>query len=177
MNSIKIIQSSPIGTGSTLLLNLLHGFLLPNEGIHYDTEKLIHKYLITKTHNLDIDFLEKKYSNYKLYFIMSERYDDKVTRVIDNSYRNKENVLIINYNIINETNNNTIDNIINNIYSLFIDFLPKELIPKKNEDLIKKDMKERIILMNKKCEELKGKSFGQWDNFTGIHGSHRNRKY
>ena len=79
---IKIIQSSPTHTGSTLLLNLIHGFVCPQEEIHWDTDNLIHKFLITKTHNTNVTQLENKFSQYKLFFIMSERNDDKVQRLI-----------------------------------------------------------------------------------------------
>ena len=69
-------------TGSTLLLNLIHGFISPQEEIHYDTETLIEKLLITKTHNINITQLENKYPQYKLFFIMSERNDSKIKKNI-----------------------------------------------------------------------------------------------
>ena len=47
ITKFKIIQSSPARTGSTLLLNLIHGYLLPDEEIHCPTERLIGKFLIT----------------------------------------------------------------------------------------------------------------------------------
>ena len=57
---IKIIQLSPHHTGLTLLLNLIHVFLSPNESIHWDTKKLIDEYSITKTHNINIVQLIKE---------------------------------------------------------------------------------------------------------------------
>lgn len=87
--NIKIIQSSYPGTGSTLLSNLIHGFLSPHEEIHYDTESLIDEYLITKTHNTNIEELEQKYPQYKLFFIMSERNDNKIRRPINEEYKKK----------------------------------------------------------------------------------------
>ena len=67
---IKIIQSSHPKTGSTLLLNLIHGFISPQEEIHWNTESLIDKFLITKTHDINITQLENKYPQYKLFFIL-----------------------------------------------------------------------------------------------------------
>lgn len=40
----KIIQSSPIHTGSTLLLNLIHGYLLPDEKVRLNPKELIHNF-------------------------------------------------------------------------------------------------------------------------------------
>tara|TARA_B100000900_G_C20588764_1_gene720746 strand:- start:969 stop:1511 length:543 start_codon:yes stop_codon:yes gene_type:complete len=175
MKEIKIIQTSPTRTASTVLLNLLHGFLIPNEEIHWSTETLIDKYLITKTHNIDVNSLENKYNKYQLYFVMSERNDDSVNKLIDNKYRTKTNVLIVNYTELNETESNTLDNIIDNMFNKFINFLPQEIIPKKNKNVFKEDMKKRIEKMNKIKEEIKDKPFSYWDKFTGIHGHHTNR--
>ena len=81
MKEIKIIQVSPKHTGSTLLVNLIHGFLCPNENVHCEIEDIIDDYLVTKTHNTDIEDFEQKYPNYKLYFIMSERNDKKYRKL------------------------------------------------------------------------------------------------
>ena len=69
MDKFRIIQSSPVRTGSTVLLNLIHGFLSPNECIHWNSEVLIDKFLITKTHNTNIDYWENNYKNYNLQFL------------------------------------------------------------------------------------------------------------
>tara|TARA_B110000879_G_C11175577_1_gene515812 strand:+ start:2274 stop:2813 length:540 start_codon:yes stop_codon:yes gene_type:complete len=172
----KIIQSSPKHTGSTLLLNLIHGFLSPDEAIHWDTERLIDKYLITKTHNLHIEEWENKYQQYKLFFIMSERNDSKVKKLINEKYKQKSNVLIINYDKLLETDKRSINDIIDYVFDIFINFIPKELHPQKDNHLIKEDMKKRINKLNETVERMKDKSFELWDRFTGIHGSHRNRK-
>ena len=37
-------------------------------------------------------------------------------------------------------------------------------------------MKKRIIRVNETVIQMKDMSFEIWDNFTGIHGGHRNRK-
>ena len=107
---------------------------------------------------------------------MSERNDDKVKKLINNNYRKYTNVLIFNYNELLETDKNDLNNIINNAFNKFMNFIPKELIPEKSSDLIKEDMKKRIIRVNETVIQMKDMSFEIWDNFTGIHGGHRNRK-
>jgi hypothetical protein len=73
MNDVKIIQSSYGRSGSTILVNLIHGALCPEEATHFRTEELIDEYMITKTHNIDFDKWMKEYPDYNLYFIASER--------------------------------------------------------------------------------------------------------
>ena len=155
---IKIIQSSYPDTGFTLLLNLIHGFISPQEKIHYDTSSLIHEFLITKTHNTNITQLENTYLQYKLFFIMSERNDSKIQAKINNEYKNKSNVLVINYDKLLETYN-SIKDIIDYIFNEFNNF-----------------MEERLNLVNEMVKLMKDKPFSEWDRFTGIHGSHKNRK-
>ena len=171
---IKIIQSSPSHTGSTLLLNLICGFISPEEKIHWSEEE-IHQFSIIKTHFLNIIELENKYPQYKLFFIMSERNDSKVQKEINNEYKKKSNVLVINYDKLLVTDNNSIKNVIDYIFNEFNNFIPNELKPNKDDNLIKYDMENRIKLVNETVENLKDKPFWEWDNFTGIHGSHRNR--
>ena len=172
---IKIIQSSPMHTVSTLLLNLIHGFISPKEEIHLLINNLIDKFLITKTHNTNVIELENRFPQYRLFFIMSERNDNKIQATIKNEYKKKSNVLVINYDKLCETENNSINNIIDYIFDEFNKFIPKELKPDKNDSLIKADMKKRVEIVNKTVELMKDKSFSQWDTFTGIHGNHRNR--
>ena len=172
---IKIIQSSPFQTCSTLLLNLIHGFISPHEEIHWDTYSLIDKFLITKTHNINVTQLENKYPQYKLFFIMSERNDSKIKRKIPDEYKKKSNVLVINYDKLLETNNNSIKDIVDYIFNKFNNFIPKELKPNKDDDLIKDDMVKRFKKVNETVELMKDKPFSEWDKFTGIHGHHRNR--
>lgn len=174
MNNIRIVQSSPPHTGSTLLMNLIHGLLCPDESALAVED--VTQSLITKTHNINIENIERKFPNYKLYFIMSERNDNKIHSLINNKYRNKNNVLIINYNEILETQSNDLDKVINHIFDKFINFLPKELLPTKSNESLKEAMKDRINKMNEICLIMKDKPFAEWDRFTGIHGGHRNRK-
>lgn len=171
---IKIIQSSPPHTASTLLSNLIHGFICPQEEIQYSSD-VIDNFLITKTHNLNIIDLENKYPQYKLFFIMSERNDSKVKAKINNELKKKSNVLVINYDKLLETDNNRIKNIIDYIFNEFNNFIPKELKPNKDDDLIKDDMENRMKIVNETVEKMKDKLFDEYDKFTSIHGSHRNR--
>lgn len=55
--TIKVIQTSPPQTGSTLLLNLIQGFLKPEDTYHGEDE--IDKTLIVKSHQLDISKFKK----------------------------------------------------------------------------------------------------------------------
>lgn len=172
---IKIIQSSPPHTGSTLLINLVHGFLCPEEKIHWDTETLIDEFLVTKTHCININKLESKYPQYKLLFIMSERYDNKIKRNINNKIKTKNNVLVINYDKLLISENNTTQTLIDYIFNELNIFLPDEIKPKKSNNLIKKDMLNRLNIVNETVEKMKNKPFSEIDDFTSIHGSHRNR--
>ena len=172
----KIIQSSPDHTGSTVLINLVHGYLLPDENVHWNTETLIDKFLITKTHNTNIKFWEKKYPQYKLFFIMSERNDSKVCRKINSKYRKKSNVLIINYDKLLINDNYSQKNMIDYIFNKINNFIPKNLKPNKDDDLIKDDMEKRFNIVNETVAKLKDKPFNTFDKFTHVHGSHRDRK-
>ncbi len=172
----KIIQSSPTQTASTVLVNLIHGYLSPDENVHYPTKVLIDKFLITKTHNTNIEFWEKKYPYYKLFFIMSERYDKKICKKINSKYRKKSNVLIINYDKLLVNENNSQKNMIDYIFNKFNNFIPKNLKPNKYDDLIKDDMEKRFNIVNETVKKLKDKDFITVDKFTHIHGSHRNKK-
>lgn len=175
MKPIKIIQSSSPRTGSTLLINLIHGFLRPKEEIHWHTETKIHEFLITKTHNTNIDWLISTYKEYELYFIMCERNDVKIKQLINDKYRNYKNILIIDYNNINVTDKLSLEEVIEYIFNQFFNFLPQEIIPNKNNVDIKNDMLYRINAMNRIVEQLKNRSFDYWEPFYGIHGSHRHR--
>lgn len=168
---IKIIQASPPHTASTVLVNYLHGYLTPEEPIHWEDDS----YLIMKTHNVNIDKLIKKYSDYKCYFVVSERNDSKEKAMINQKYKKYDNVLIINYDEIKDTtNNDMLNNITNNLFAKFQKFIPINTSANKEE--IKKNMSERIKNMNKKYEEIKNKPFSYHDKFYHIHGHHKNRK-
>jgi len=183
MSNIKIIQSSPSHTGSTLLVNLVHGFLLPDKPVMWDTSTKIHKHLITKTHepfvrpNESLNAMKERYSEYELYFIMSERNDERFTKIISDEYKADPNVLVIDYHKLLKTDNNSWENIIDYHFEQFTNFIPKELHPQKSEAEIKQDMRKRVDLVNKTVLEYKDKPFKEWCKFTNIHGGHRDRKF
>jgi len=170
-NFIRIIQVGAEHTGSTLLTNLIYGIFLPDESIHWINEG-IEDHLILKTHSLNIEKLIKLFYNFKLYFCVSERTDHEC---VDNKYINYSNVLYIHYDEINETQENTLTNIINNVYNKFIRFFPKELFVNLNESQIKENALSRIINMNKLYETIKDKPFSFCNYLYGIRGHHRNR--
>jgi hypothetical protein len=167
-----IIQTCPEHTGSTFLVNALYGLInelkdkkiiynfIPNYEIHFKNIILI------KSHNIDIDGLIKKYNEkYNLFFICSERKDKNL--FIDDKYKSYDNVVVFDFNELNETETNTIPKIIENIYNKLKNVLPIEL---NIENSI-----NRIILMNKRYEEIKHQPFRYIDKFYELHGSHRNR--
>ena len=165
---IKIIQSSYPHTGSTLLINLIHGAICPDEEFHLS--KLIDKYLITKTHDVNFDKWIKNFPQYDIYIISSER-DKKYNK----KYYNYKNILIIKYDDILETDQNSLTNISNFIFHKLKSFLPKNTLPNIDEKIIIKNMETRIKNMNKLTKSIKNKPFSYYDKFYGIHGSHRNR--
>ena len=113
------------------------------------------------------------YKEYDLYFIVSIRHDKKVKKN-KKKYHSYKNVLIINYDKIKQTNNNSIKNIMDYTFNKFDNFIPKELKPNKDDDLIKDDMDKRFKKVNETVELMKNKPFSEVDKFTGIHGHHKN---
>ena len=171
---IVIIQTSPTRTGSTFLVNLLYGFLIPNERIRFYSDinaslQLFNNFVnIYKCHILEIDAIINKFSHiYELYFICSERDNN----VINNKYRNLPNIIIFDYSEINETEFVKLKDIIDNAYDKLKKMLPNKISNKLN----KNTALNRIIKMNKLYEEIKDKPFTYIDPFFELHGSHRNR--
>lgn len=171
-----IVQTSPMHTGSTFLVNALQGLftLLTNEPIMYqekldNVEKFYkHDIYVFKTHDMDIDNMIKKYGEqYDLYFVCSERKTKKL--FIDDKYKTYNNVIIFDYDEINETNDNPLSLIIDNLYNKISSKIS-------NFELDKEKSYQRIINMNNKYEEIKDKPFSYVDKFYEIHGHHRNRK-
>ena len=77
--------------------------------------------------------------------------------------------MIFNFIELNETTNNTLTQIVDNIYSKVKNVLP-------TVELDKGKCLERIHRMNIRYEEIKNHPFGFVDDFFELHGSHRNRK-
>lgn len=183
---ILIIQSSHIRTGSTFLVNLLYGFIIPNERISffinshettrttndniqikYDINKLEFNVYVLKSHELNFDSIMNTFSdNYNVYFVCSERGD----LVIDAKYKQMNNVLTFDYDTeLLETYENPLENIINNAYSKLKTFFPDNVILSKDGALT------RIRNMNEFYETMKTKPFSLIDDFYELHGSHRSR--
>ena len=119
---LLIIQTSPEHTASTLLVNAIYGLIpeLFNKKIigiwDNSFEKYFENIIVIKNHNTNIDELIKKYDkNYKLVFICSERREKKY--LIDNKYKMYDNVVVFDFNELNETNNNTFIQIFDYIYN------------------------------------------------------------
>jgi hypothetical protein len=78
-------------------------------------------------------------------------------------------VVVFDFDELNETSDNTLVKIVDNMY----DKLKPLLI---DVALNKTTCMERIKLMNVRYEEIKNKEFTFIDDFFEIHGSHRNRE-
>ena len=169
---IRIIQLSPRCTGSTLLVNMLYGYLQPEKpvvfGFVHDLQKLKRNYII-KTHDLNIDQWIRLYGKvYKLYFVCSNR----GILHIDPKYHSYKNVLVFDYPELLETPENTLDMIIENGYQKLSIFLPPHVC----EHLNQETAHIRIQKMNERYKEIKNKPFtGYIDDFYQLHGHHKNR--
>jgi len=169
---IIIIQTGFKRSGTTFLVNLLYGFIIPNEAVHgyFDIEEPLEpfsEYSIYKSHMLNIEDIIDKYTNkYQLYFIISER-DEK----IDERYKELHNILIFDYyKELLESEDNPIQNIVDNAYKKLSLFLPDDI------HLSKEWAINRINNMNNIYEEIKEYDFSYIDDFFALHGSHRNYK-
>ena len=174
-----IIQTSPPHTASTFLVNAIYGLiseLSDKKIIYLDNIDTVETYdqniLAIKCHNTNIEFLNEKYNKkYKLVFICSERQEKNYK--IDEKYKTYKNVLIFDFDELNETPNNTltliVDNLYNKINHLFIELGLEDIKLDKTKCI------ERIRAMNSRYEEIKYDPFSFVDNFFEIHGSHRNR--
>jgi hypothetical protein len=173
MNKMTIIfQVGHRDTGTTLLTNLLYGFISPREKVRfYDIKSnsalpIYNHVNIFKSHHTNLHEIIARYGKkYNLYFVCTERDYKK----INNRYKALPNVVIVDYNEILETATNTIENITNVVYDKLIKVLPPSI------RLNKETATERIKKMNKLYEIIKSKSFDYTDPFYHLHGHHRNR--
>jgi hypothetical protein len=171
---LLIIQTSPYHTASTFLVNAIYGLIpeLFNKKIiglwdnHF--EKYFKDIIVIKSHDLLIDKVINKYNKqYKLVFICSER--QKMNYLIDKKYKSYDNVVVFDFDELNETSDNKLIQIVDNIYNKVKNVLPNIILDKTK-------CIERIELMNIRYEEIKNMPFTYIDDFFEIHGSHRNRK-
>jgi len=178
-----IFQTSPKDTASTFLINAIYG-LIPELGdkkiITLKTqnfEDYFDKIILIKCHKNIDDLIETYKNDYELYFICSERKEKNC--LIDEKYRDYKNVVIFDFNELNETETNTIPIIIENIHDKLNQTIIQDINIELNIELkielnIKKSI-ERIHSMNQRYEEIKHLPFTYIDDFYQIHGSHRNR--
>ena len=171
---LLIIQTSPQHTASTFLVNAIHGLIpeLFDKKImviwNHNFGKYFENIIVVKCHNTNIDELINLYNKeYKLVFICSERKD--YNYFIDEKYKTYDNVVVFDFNELNETNDNTLVKIVDNIYNKVKNVLS-------DIELDKTKCIERINLMNIRYEEIKNNSFKCVDDFFRLHGQHRNRK-
>lgn len=172
---LLIIQTSPFHTASTFLVNAIYG-LIPelfdkkiakiwDENFETNFKNII----VVKNHYTNIDHLINIFNTkYKLVFICSERQEKNY--LIDQKYKSYDNVVVFDFNELNETNTNTLRQIVDNVYDKI-----KPLLSDINLDKMK--CIKRIELMNKRYDEIKDHNFSYIDDFFEIHGNHRNRKY
>ena len=181
----RIIQSSYTGTGSTVLVNILHGILCHDEPIHIDDSNLNRvamlgskklrdlPHLITKAHRSDFDLIIEGYTEkYDLYFVVSER-----DKPYEEHYYKYDNILFIKYDILLESGKNPLHKIAKNIYGELRSFLPPKIFPDIEEKCILDNAVKRIKNMNELYEKIKHKPYGYHDKFYHIHGNHRGRHH
>jgi hypothetical protein len=175
---LLIIQTSPTHTASTFIVNAIYGIIPElfdkkivgtwDNNFEKNFENDFKNIIAFKCHNTNIDELINKYNKkYKVVFICSER--QQKNYLIDPKYKTYNNVVVFDFDELNETIDNTLIQIVNNIYNKIKNVLP-------NVTLDKTKCIERIKLMNIRYEEIKNKPFSYVDDFFEIHGSHRNRK-
>jgi len=182
MKKNKIIQLSFPGTGSTVLINIIHGLLCPDKAVTIGVKGFPHNRDIIKTHiyshcdpneqsgRFGIDRWQDKFSNsYNLYFICSERKGLKNSALLDKKYHTYNNVLIIPYEKLLETSSYTVEDIVSFVAKKIKAFLPRTYEMKEQFAI------DRIKKMNKTYEKIKDKPFSYCDKFFHIHGSHRGR--
>ena len=167
MNKILIIQASRKFTGSTLLVNILYGLIPTLHHRYISSENIKNNQFIEiiKTNNINIDEHVNKYKYlYKyIYFVCSEKNENK----FHPKYKNYTNVLIFNLNELNETEEQSIDHIINNVHDKLLEMI--------NINLNKELCINRINNMNIFYETIKDRPFNYIEPFYRIHGSTRNK--
>jgi hypothetical protein len=161
----RVICASPPRTASTVLNNCILGLIRPNHPVVVLNDETIKENFVTVTHDIDIDAITEKYSDeYELHFFCSER--KELNKFIDLKYHSYKNVSVIQFEDLNETEDNSVENIVSNVLSMFnykIEFDVKAAT-------------NRIKNMNEFYETIKDLDFSYYDGFYHLHGSHRNRK-
>lgn len=174
---IRIIQTSYVHTGSTLLSNILYGFFCCDKAVQVQfmpvasqIDKLASN-LIIKSHYLGIRRWIYSYTQFDLFFVLSERNDKYPPH-----FYNMNKILIIDYNTLLESDANPVETIVENVYNKIRNFLPPKLFEPYNENIMKKNAIRRVKTMNALYERIKNKDFSFFDSFYLLHGGHRNRE-
>lgn len=175
IKEIKIIQCSRPHTGSTVLINILYGMICADNPVIFVTKHdvnmsptIVINNLIIKTHFVNIDRWMEIYSEqFDLYFVCSEREGNKISK----KFRAYDNVLTVDYEReLLASHKNTLEVMIDKLYSRLSDFLPYTVVLNKETGL------ERVFKMNQLYEEMNHKPFSYYDKFYHLHGSHRHRE-
>jgi len=174
---IRIIQTSYVHTGSTLLSNILYGFFCCDKPIQVQfmpipsqTEKLTQN-LIVKSHYLGIRRWIHSYNQFDMFFVLSER-DQKYPP----HFYNMNKILIIEYDTLLESESNPVETIVENVYKKIRNFLPPKFFEPYSENIMKKNAIRRVKTMNALYENIKNNGFSYFDPFYLLHGNHRNRE-
>jgi hypothetical protein len=168
-----IIQASPQRTGSTLLVNALHGLIphLCNTRIKLDwtREPLFYsndRPFVIKSHEVDLDKLTQKYNNFELIFVCSERKTMGIE--FEDKYKYYKNAVIFDFDELNERADYTLPDIVQCIYDKMIPMLPDIVLNKET-------CLNRLQRMNQRYGEICDMPFSYVDRFYHLHGSHRKR--
>jgi hypothetical protein len=180
MKKTLIFQASRPRTATTLLSNALHGLIdgLSQKRIiyvdyYYDYyEKYYDDIIVVKTHNMSFHKIVEQFSEkYNLFFISSERKDKNL--LINDHFKSYDNICIFQYEELNETQENNVSVIAENIYNKVNNLLNEKF--NLNIKLDKEKCINRINEMNQKVIELKDKPFYYVDQYYHVHGSHRTK--
>lgn len=169
-----IVQSSFPRTASTFLVNAVYGMVAGmhdqrvvwNDLTGVTTPTLKAGLTIIKTHNTNLEQIAKMFPpQTQLYFVCSERGSAR----FNDYYRGFKNVVIFNYDELNETTDQPLNVIVNNIYTKLSRSLTRVILNKQNAY-------DRLVAMNERYKEIEFEPFDYTDPFYNIHGSHRRRQ-
>jgi len=194
-NKTLIIQTSPLHTASTVLVNGLYGMFPETSNMNvtyyedcadelYSDEETLEDFLrlktpypfgdvlIIKSHHTRLDYYLGKYGDsYDIYFVSSERKEKESPEyMMPQKYRDYSNLILFDYEEINETSSYSVENIVDGMVHKL-----SQTIPYLNFNT--QGAVERIKNMNARYEEIKDMPFDYKDDLYAIHGSHRNRNH
>jgi hypothetical protein len=166
---------------STVLINALYGIIPETKNTRivgqwnmYRNRPLFTNVQVLKSHDIDLDRLSEAFGkDHQLYFVCSER--KELGLQIDEKYKSRQNVCCFDFDELNETEQNPLASIIQTICDRVSAMMQLSNDTCLGELCIKSGI-QRIVEMNKKCEEIKHLPFSHIDAFYEIHGSHRGRQ-